>query len=1059
MAGELATAYVRIRPDSAGFKTEAESGIRAGMSNVGKIIGGAFAAAGVFEAAKSIVEAAAVHQSAFAVVEQTLKNAHQSTDLYGQSVESLLEKEARLKGFSDEDLASSFIRLVSATGDAGKAFKDLGLAEDVARARHIDVGNAALALSRAEQGSTQSLSRLGVVVPKVNTEVAALTKRHEEAVASGAKFSKSQDLIYKGALAQAAVVDKAANRVHALSVVQDRFGGSATKFADTASGQFQRAEQNIHQLEVAVGRDALPAINTLAEGVGHYAQRLTESESVQSAVKAGMADIGAVAHDVKAVIETVGPPFLDAAKAGLQLVDAVGSPAILTAIGTYKGLGIALGLAASAEAAYQRVIAAGTAVKAAEVSETAALTTALAANTEALAANRAAAASGIAANAELGASQAALAVESDAAATGGVATFARGIGQLGLAAVGGPVGLAIIGLAGLAGGIAYAATRTSDFDRAAGSLRATLGLLNSDLSRTKELALAVAQSKIDVALAKDSKAAADAAVQQAQANEVATRGTSKHADAVLALKTARDQDAAAALAVTRSEQTVQQARAGQVKNEEAIAQARRDAIRHAIQAADATKANDIPVPTIRFGSGPGPKNDLAFQAEQLQRAADHADQFARKLSTLAQEQEKAGGPGIARSIRLLGQYATALGRVPDKHEVKFILDPTNAKLSLRQIERDLGTEARAARTTALRAGHDLGVSLSEGVRSGIDDTQAKVAAGIARTVEATVAAGKSAARAHSPSELTAQEIGLPLAQGIVVGINTGAPEVQRALSDTIGQAVKQGGQQVADAINQAKQNLNSIGSSLASTISDVLNRPFQQAQARLGAAQNRKTLSDLRRSIVLPGGGSLTGSTDQALAELRRLPKSGGVSDVIGQFQTDALAVRQDQVTARTAAITRQIADLTDEFNKGSISGGKLTSGVSAILAKNHIDIRKIARTQGIAYADQFAAELKGLRDQVVALVGSPKLPGAGLAPSSVRPIDTLRDVTQQVAQAARDQRAQQLAEAKRQTAEQKKQTTLAQAAANKQKAADFIASLPKGERAAISKVLSGTTG
>jgi hypothetical protein len=999
------------------------------MSNVGKIIGGAFAAAGVFEAAKSIVEAAAVHQSAFAVVEQTLKNAHQSTDLYGQSVESLLEKEARLKGFSDEDLASSFIRLVSATGDAGKAFKDLGLAEDVARARHIDVSIAALALSRAEQGSTQSLSRLGVVVPKVNTEVAALTKRHDEAVASGAKFSKSQDLIYKGVLAQAAVVDKAANRVHALSVVQDRFGGSATKFAHTASGQFQRAEQDIHQLEVSVGRDALPAINTLAEGVGHYAQRLTESESVQSAVKAGMADVGQVAHDLKDVIETVGPTFLTVATGAERLASAIGAPAIVTGIATYKALGVATTALAGAEGLYTRALVAGATARVAATVETGALTAAEEAQL-------------IAAT----------------ASAGGARTLGAGIAAMAAETIT-PVGLLTVGLAVVAGGIAYAATRTSDFDRAAGSLRATLGLLNSDLNRTKELALGLAQSRIDVALAKDSKAAADAAVQQAQANEVATRGTVKHADAVLALKTARDQDAAAALAVTRSEQTVQQARTASVKNQQSIAQARRDSVRQALQLADATKANDIPVPTIRFGSGPGPSSNLAFQSEQLQRAADHADQFARKLSTLAQEQEKAGGPGIARSIRLLGQYADALGRVPTKHEVRFILDPSNAKLSLRQIERDLGTEARAARTTALRAGHDLGVSLSEGVRSGIDDTQAKVAAGIARTVEATVAAGKSAARAHSPSELTAQEIGLPLAQGIVVGINTGAPEVQRALSDTIGPAVKQGGQQVADAINQAKQNLNSIGSSLASTISDVLNRPFQQAQARLAAAQNRKTLSDLRRSIVLPGGGSLTGSTDQALAELRRLPKSGGVSDVIGQFQTDALAVKQDQVTARTAAITRQIADLTDEFNKGSISGGKLTSGVSAILAKNHIDIRKIARTQGIAYADQFSAELKGLRDQVVALVGSPKLPGAGLAPSIVRPIDTLRDVTQQVAQAARDQRAQQLAEAKRQTAEQKKQTTLAQAAANKQKAADFIASVPKGERAAISKVLSGTTG
>jgi hypothetical protein len=306
---ELGSAYVRLRSDSSGYQAEVERGVKAGFANVRHIVGGAFAAAGVFEGAKAVIESAAEHQSAFAVVDQTLENARQSTELYGTSVEALLEKEARLKGFHDEDLASSFVRLVSATHDSARAFKDLGLAEDVARARHIDVTVAALALSRAEQGSTQSLSRLGVVIHHNNSAVAELKHRHDEAVASGAKFNAQQKLIYQDALLQVAAQDKVTGRLQAFDIVQQRFGGSAAKFAQTASGQFQRTEQDIHQLEVAVGAHALPIVNDLAEGIGKYAVELTHSELVQSAVAAGLHDIVVIGVDLRDVLREIGPKW------------------------------------------------------------------------------------------------------------------------------------------------------------------------------------------------------------------------------------------------------------------------------------------------------------------------------------------------------------------------------------------------------------------------------------------------------------------------------------------------------------------------------------------------------------------------------------------------------------------------------------------------------------------------------------------------------------------------------------------------------------------------------
>jgi hypothetical protein len=1023
---EVGVAYVRLRSDSTGYQSEVERGVRAGFSNVRNIIGGAFAAAGVFEGAKHIIEAAAEHQSAFAVVDQTLKNAHQSTELYGQSVEALLEKEARLKGFSDESLASSFIRLVSATKNSATAYRDLGLAEDVARARHIDVAVAALALSRAEQGSTQSLSRLGIVLHGVNQNVGELKQRHDEAVAAGAKFDAQQKLIYANALQVAAAQDKVANRVAALAAVQDRFGGSAAKFAQTASGQFQRTEQDIHQLEVSVGEHALPVVNDLAEGIGKYATELANSQTVQDAVSAGVHDIAGFYGEFRDVVVTIGPPLLDVATGVERVTSAIGAPALVTAIGTYKALGIATAAVATAEAFYTRALIAGQPAK-----------------IEATAANVA-----------LAASETAVAVEGEAASVGGLGTFARGVGALALGG-GSAVGLAIAGVSVLAGGLVYLGTREGDIQRATDSLRSSFDLLGGALNKTRELVDAVAQSKVDVALAKDAKAAADQAVREAEAREKATRGTKDHASAVLVLKTARDQDAAAALQITQSEERRTQAAAAQRTNEKNIQQGRRDTLATTIALADAERSRDETLTRQRFAGSGTPSTSPVFRGNVAALDAQASQDFVKRIADTA-GQLQAKNPGLATSLRLLEQFTQSIGTLPSKKQIDFILDPSRAHQSLNVVEREL-LQGEGLKTAAKRGGHDVGAALGDGVAQGIIDRDVKTVQAMVDHVLAAIGAGKNAADAHSPSRRAANEIGLPLAQGIVVGINTGAPEVQAALHGAIDQAITQGGQQVADAINQAKQNLNTIGGSIAASIGDIFSKPLQKEQAALTAEQNRLTLNQLKRSVILPGGRTLSTNDAAAERQLRQLAGHPGTNQptlqaFLLQFEQARLAVQQDQATAKGTAATRTIADLTDRFNRGDISGAAVSRGISAVLAKNHIDIARVAKIDGIAYADNFVAELKGIRDQVQAFVGVPKLPGAGLVPSIVRPLDTLKQVTQTIAEQQKQRDSYQLSEAK-------KQTALLKTLNEKQQAAKFIASLPRGERAAVAAALNGAAG
>lgn len=306
-AGEL---FVKLRPNASGFTSEATGPIAAAAGDLSRVFVAAFAVGGIAKTIESVVGAATSHQTAFAVLDQTVKNAGASNDLYGLSIEKLLEKEARLKGFSDEELAAGFQRIVSVTHDSASAFSDLGKAEDLARFRHIDLAAAALAVSKAEQGSVTALQRYGIVVPHATEATDRLKAAHDAAVASGAKFTDQQKLLYAQALKNAAAQDAEGKKTEALALIQERAGGSAAKFALTASGQFARARQDFHQLEVVIGQDLLPTLATGAEGLGKFFTELSNNQQVQKDAAQLAHDIGIAIGTLKTDFETIGPPLV-----------------------------------------------------------------------------------------------------------------------------------------------------------------------------------------------------------------------------------------------------------------------------------------------------------------------------------------------------------------------------------------------------------------------------------------------------------------------------------------------------------------------------------------------------------------------------------------------------------------------------------------------------------------------------------------------------------------------------------------------------------------------------
>lgn len=273
----IGEAYVKVRPDVSGFRRQTEAGVVAGSEAAGAKAGAAagqaygksfasyaakatvgfFAATEVIRGIKESVKAAGEQQAATATLSTVIKNAGAANTLYGQSIDSLIEKQGLQLGFTDDELLPAFSVLVSATKNTGKAYKDLGLAEDVARARHKSVAVAALALSKAEQGNVAALTRINVVLP---------------------------DSIKKlGAKARATA---------ALAEVERRYGGSAEAFSKTGEGAAQKFDAALNKIKETIGVALIPEVEAAANSLSKFLQNDQNITRLQGDVKA-FADVAA----------------------------------------------------------------------------------------------------------------------------------------------------------------------------------------------------------------------------------------------------------------------------------------------------------------------------------------------------------------------------------------------------------------------------------------------------------------------------------------------------------------------------------------------------------------------------------------------------------------------------------------------------------------------------------------------------------------------------------------------------------------------------------------------
>lgn len=161
-------------------------------------------------------------------------------------------------GFTNAQVEDGLARLETMVKNPTVALKDLAVAEDIARARGIDLTSAAQLVGKASEGTYTALVRLGVV-----------TKDQATAFTSGAE---------------------------AVDFLGKAFGGQAAAYADTFAGKLQVLKATSEDVGKNIGLALIPIIETLASGLASGIHFLSDHAT-------------AFANLAKVVMEVAVPAF------------------------------------------------------------------------------------------------------------------------------------------------------------------------------------------------------------------------------------------------------------------------------------------------------------------------------------------------------------------------------------------------------------------------------------------------------------------------------------------------------------------------------------------------------------------------------------------------------------------------------------------------------------------------------------------------------------------------------------------------------------------------------
>jgi hypothetical protein len=236
---------------------------------------------GIRTAVESVTAAYGRSQASQTRLQAQLRASGISYAAHKDHIDAVIQSTSKLTALDDEDLQDAFTAIVRVTGDVNKSLRDVALASDLARAKHMDVTAAANLLAKAESGNVGALRRYGVAIKPVTTAQDALAKSH--------------DTVTTAQRRQAVEQDKQATAQRIIAAAQRQFAGQAEAYGRTQQGAVERLQVAWENLQEQLGQKLAPTFTHLANVAAKFISQ------VQDGTGAG----GEFARDVGKIFDVV----------------------------------------------------------------------------------------------------------------------------------------------------------------------------------------------------------------------------------------------------------------------------------------------------------------------------------------------------------------------------------------------------------------------------------------------------------------------------------------------------------------------------------------------------------------------------------------------------------------------------------------------------------------------------------------------------------------------------------------------------------------------------------
>lgn len=269
------------------------------MATIGKgaLLGVGVIAAGVgYESVKLAMEFENSHKR----MQTAIKNSGVEFEKIAPKIEEM-NSHMRDLGFTDVESQDAMTNLTTALGSPTKALKDMSLAADLARFKHIPLAQAATAVAKAHEGFLRPLKSIGIDLPVAAGGAQALQKAHQglekaqkayndlvaKAHDHNSKTKVSTDQLARAhdkmRDAQAKVNATAHAGTQIMDALQKKVGGQAQTASETLAGKFGRLKANTDQVFTAIGLKLIPILSKMLDVISKAITWLNKHRDVMMA--------------------------------------------------------------------------------------------------------------------------------------------------------------------------------------------------------------------------------------------------------------------------------------------------------------------------------------------------------------------------------------------------------------------------------------------------------------------------------------------------------------------------------------------------------------------------------------------------------------------------------------------------------------------------------------------------------------------------------------------------------------------------------------------------------